>query len=149
MFLNIYRKVWDEFNYSFPNQMVEWISNFLPHFTGHIITYPCLNWSQSMLVEGDPSALWADKVPIWMYKIPVLINVVGKAGTLKVTNYMNYTFFLRKSLHQAIHMLIEKSTYFSVVRIFANAFSPRPLECVSGYVITSIVKVGMKLLIHS
>ena len=23
----------------------EWISNFIPHFTGHVITYPCWDWN--------------------------------------------------------------------------------------------------------
>ena len=40
-------KVWDEITYPFPNfnsctvEVWEWISNFKPHFTGHVITYPC------------------------------------------------------------------------------------------------------------
>ena len=32
----------------------EWISNFIPHFTGHVISYPCRNLSESMLVKGVP-----------------------------------------------------------------------------------------------
>ena len=34
----------------------EWISNFIPHFTGHVITYPCWDWSWTMLVKG---ATWS------------------------------------------------------------------------------------------
>ena len=40
-------KVWDDITYLFPNsngwtvEVWEWISNFIPHFTGHVITYPC------------------------------------------------------------------------------------------------------------
>ena len=43
----IYYKVWDEIAYPFPNfndttvEVWKWISNFIPHFTGHVITYPC------------------------------------------------------------------------------------------------------------
>ena len=43
----IHYKVWGEITYSFPNfkgctvEVWEWISNFKPHFTGHVITYPC------------------------------------------------------------------------------------------------------------
>ena len=43
--------VWDEINYPFLNfngatvEVKEWISNFTPHFTRHVITYPC--WDQS------------------------------------------------------------------------------------------------------
>ena len=39
--------VWDEITYPFLNfngatvEVWEWISNFIPHFTGHVITYPC------------------------------------------------------------------------------------------------------------
>ena len=29
----------------------EWISNFIPHFIMDVITYPCLGWSQTMLVK--------------------------------------------------------------------------------------------------
>ena len=43
----IHYKVWDEFISPFPNfnsvavEVWEWISNFVPHFTGHVITYLC------------------------------------------------------------------------------------------------------------
>ena len=41
--------VWDEIAYPFPNfngatvEVWEWISNFIPHLTGLVITYPCLD----------------------------------------------------------------------------------------------------------
>ena len=40
-------KVWDEITYPFANfdsgtiVVWEWLSNFIPHFTRHVITYPC------------------------------------------------------------------------------------------------------------
>ena len=40
-------KVWDQITYSLPNfngcsvDVWEWISNFIPHLTGYVITYPC------------------------------------------------------------------------------------------------------------
>ena len=40
-------KMWGEITYPLPNfngatvEVWEWISNFTPHFTGHVITYPC------------------------------------------------------------------------------------------------------------
>ena len=43
----IHYYVWDEITYPFPNfngctvEVWERISNFIPHFTGHVITYPC------------------------------------------------------------------------------------------------------------
>ena len=39
--------MWDEITYQFLNfngatvEVYECISNFAPHFTGHLITYPC------------------------------------------------------------------------------------------------------------
>ena len=38
-------KVWGEITYPFSNMSTddiwEWISNFFPHFTDHVISYPC------------------------------------------------------------------------------------------------------------
>ena len=51
-----------EITYSFPNfngaivEVWEWISTFITHFTGYVITDPCWNWSQSLLMKGIP--LW-------------------------------------------------------------------------------------------
>ena len=44
---HIHYKVWDEIPNPFPNfngatvEALEWISNFIPHFTEYVITYPC------------------------------------------------------------------------------------------------------------
>ena len=52
------RKVWVEITYPFPNfdgcnvRVWEWISNFIPQFIMDVITYPCWDWSKSMLVLG-------------------------------------------------------------------------------------------------
>ena len=35
----------------------EWIRNFIPHFIGDVITYPCNDWSWTMLVKGVPDVL--------------------------------------------------------------------------------------------
>ena len=59
----IHYKVWDEITYPFSNfntstvEVWEWIRNFNPHFTGHVITYPF--WGQSILVifKGSPGRL--------------------------------------------------------------------------------------------
>ena len=51
-------KLWDEITYPFPNfnsftiEVWEWISNFIPHFSGHAITYPCRDLSWTRLVKG-------------------------------------------------------------------------------------------------
>ena len=40
-------KLWDEITDPFPKlsgttvEVWEWINNFIPYFTGHMITYPC------------------------------------------------------------------------------------------------------------
>ena len=50
----------DEISYQFPSfngttfAVLEWISNFIPHFLMGIITWPCWNQSYSMLVKGAP-----------------------------------------------------------------------------------------------
>ena len=47
----IHYKVWDKITYTFPKvndanlDVWKWIWNLIPHFTGHVITYPCWNWS--------------------------------------------------------------------------------------------------------
>ena len=49
--------MWDEITHPFPNfngatvEVWEWISNFIPHFTGHVIIHPCQDLIQSMLVK--------------------------------------------------------------------------------------------------
>ena len=50
--------VWNAITYLFPNlncatvEVWERICNFIPNFTGHVITYPFWDWSSSMLVKG-------------------------------------------------------------------------------------------------
>ena len=45
----IHYKVWNEITYPFSNfngvtvEVCKWISNFIAHFTKHVITYPCWN----------------------------------------------------------------------------------------------------------
>ena len=56
----IHYDVWDRITYplsNFNGAAVEvWgcISNFIPHFIIHVITYPCWDQSYSMLVKGAP-----------------------------------------------------------------------------------------------
>ena len=46
-----YHKVWDVIIYPLPNlngvtvEVWEWISNFIPQSTGHVITYPCWDYN--------------------------------------------------------------------------------------------------------
>ena len=56
----IHYKVWDEINFPIPNlncttvEVWEWIRNFIPHFTEHVITYPCWDWIWTISVKGAP-----------------------------------------------------------------------------------------------
>ena len=54
----IHYKVWDGITYPFPNfkgatvEVWEWISNFITHFTVHVIPYPWWEESLCMVVKG-------------------------------------------------------------------------------------------------
>ena len=57
----IHYKVCDEITYPFPKfngwtiEVCKWISNFIAHFIGYVITYPCWDWSLTILVKGAPN----------------------------------------------------------------------------------------------
>ena len=56
--------VWDEITYPFLNysgavKVWEWISNFISHFTGLAITYPCWSWIQALLIAFQVTGLLA------------------------------------------------------------------------------------------
>ena len=48
---HIHHKILGEITYAFPNfndatvDVWQLVSNFIPHFTGHVVTYPCWDWS--------------------------------------------------------------------------------------------------------
>ena len=50
----------DEITFPFQNlssetiEVMEWISNFIPHFTGHVITYPTKLENYPLLVKKSP-----------------------------------------------------------------------------------------------
>ena len=52
--------MWDKIIYPSQNfngatvEVWEWISNFITHFAGHVITYPYWDWNEFMLVKGAP-----------------------------------------------------------------------------------------------
>ena len=52
--------MWDAITYPFlifngsAIEVLEWISYLIPHFTGHAITYPYYEYSESMSVKGVP-----------------------------------------------------------------------------------------------
>ena len=47
----IHYNMWNKITYPFPNfnstviEVWKLISNFIPHFTGHVVTYPCWDYS--------------------------------------------------------------------------------------------------------
>ena len=57
-------KMWDEIQiaYPFPNfsdafiEVWKWVSNFIPHFAMHVITYPCWGWSYMLILQIGCSA---------------------------------------------------------------------------------------------
>ena len=61
------------------------MSDFIPHFTGHIITYPCLDQISSMLVKGATGlnelthlSHFADDIFRWIFvneKFCILIEI--------------------------------------------------------------------------
>ena len=56
-------KMWPKVMLPFPNftdatvEVWEWISNFIPHFTGYVIIHPCWDWI-CVLVKGAPVRLY-------------------------------------------------------------------------------------------
>ena len=52
--------MWGKITYPLPKvngatiEVPEWISNYILHFAVHVITYPCRDESQSMLVKWLP-----------------------------------------------------------------------------------------------
>ena len=57
---NIHYKIIDSFpNFNGANVEVwEWMSNSIPHFTEHTTTYPCWDYSESMLVQGPLAVVY-------------------------------------------------------------------------------------------
>ena len=55
--------MWDEITYPLPNfnggtdEVCEWMSNLISHFTGHVIIYTCTDLIKSLLVKGAPGVL--------------------------------------------------------------------------------------------
>ena len=56
-------KVWNKITYPFQDfndatvEVWKWIRNFIPHLIMDVITYPCWDWRQSILVKGPQNAL--------------------------------------------------------------------------------------------
>ena len=50
----------------------EWISNIISHFTRHVITYPCWDYSKSHVNKSAPrhTGQWGDTTALWIILIP-------------------------------------------------------------------------------
>ena len=60
----------------------EWISNFIPHFIMHIITYPCWDWSWPMLIKGAHGNFCV--FIIWGQPLVCLyVHVLKRGGSLE------------------------------------------------------------------
>ena len=52
--------MWEDITFPFPNfngctvEVWEWISNFISHFTEHVITYPCLGLKLNYVSKRSP-----------------------------------------------------------------------------------------------
>ena len=78
----------DEIIHPFPNgwtvEVWEWINDFIPHFIGHVITYPCWDEIESISVKGAPDVLCGADINLspayatWPYlTAAVLYHVTG------------------------------------------------------------------------
>ena len=87
----IHYDVWYEITYPFPNfnsaivKVWEWISNFIPQYTGNMLTYPWWEYNQYMLLQRGPWSLgyfcicWRSKMEYHeIHTFFLLINVFMK-----------------------------------------------------------------------
>ena len=70
--------MWDEVAYPLPNfngatvEVWEWISNFIQHFTGHVITHPWWDSNWSMSINGAPCQ---HLMPYHSAKVNIIIQI--------------------------------------------------------------------------
>ena len=68
----------------------EWLSNFTPHFTAHMITYPWWDQSLSILVKGSQASEW---------RVEIFIIVTSATLCCALSNlsslYLKYLFLLK------------------------------------------------------
>ena len=91
--------MWDEIIYPNPNfnsatvEVLEWISNFVTHFTEHAISYPFWNLSYTMLLKGAqlyPSVSIPLQIcrPIAVYHSKrALLGLTSSIGHYKVKSF--------------------------------------------------------------
>ena len=131
----------DEINHPFLNFNgasvggYEWIVNFIPHFTGHVITYPCRDWIKFILVKWPPVFLTGNI--IWIYSISqvspgliVLIQVrVHRAGML---SYKLRHILLPRSFMECRYMgLVNRHCLVILMFLLVKYQSTECLQCSS------------------
>ena len=94
---NIYYKVWDEITYPFLNfngatvEIKEWINNFIPHFSRHVITYPCLvnrnQGSQQFQTRRSENDNTPQPLDQWTNS-PFMGQQVGNCKSFTLTHYL-------------------------------------------------------------
>ena len=78
------------------------MSNFMPYFTGRVITYPCWDWSESMFVKGAPSHCVGEpedylKPPFYQHGLTLIIPAWTRNISSKVISDVNtYPCFFMK-----------------------------------------------------
>ena len=119
--------MWDEITYnpfanfnSYSVEVLKWISNFISHFTGNVIIYPCWDKSQSVLVKG--TLVWSAGTP----NCHIIDGIYcGNSETrLSDANYCYFSVFT-----ESVHYFILNITafywyfFFVVVVFFCFFFS--------------------------
>ena len=99
----IHYTVLDEITNPFPNfngcpiEVWEGKSNFITHFIGHVITYPCWYWSETMLVKGASGRI----------RDPNLTNdinavfLAASTGTVRTVNLWNMYIYIYIYIHSS------------------------------------------------
>ena len=98
---HIHYNVWDEITHLSQNvevAVLEGVSNFITHFTGHVITQPCWHLSQTMLVKGHSKTYSIQQWP----KISRII-ILYRSASLKQKTQIAY---LPWSYLVSIHVLM-------------------------------------------
>ena len=96
-------KVWDKITYPFPNHpfpnlngctvgVWEWISNFIPHFTGHMFTYP--SWDLNLTIPVKSPPLQNNPYPLGNNSVTHLDIIEQKS--ISILSSISSGFFLVK-----------------------------------------------------
>ena len=65
----------------------EWISNFIPHFTEYVITYPCWDLSRSMSVKRVSMPSWTTGTSLFCIVINMTSDALAMQGELGISSH--------------------------------------------------------------